>query len=522
MVAVTVTRLDLSTGEPTLRFSCDEGAAASRPRVWRLTAAQVEATVQAYLARVRAGTNGKPALPFQNEPFASRFDTSQLRLEIDPGRIDGLMNFASWTGQQAAAAYRSSCLEKSGAALSSCVKQAIEIGERALLRRSPDAQSVADRLARFESWLGESTAEQAFAATVQALVLSPRFLYRSELGIDGKLSSYEVAEALSYSLTGGPPDDVLSRLADDDALTATGAIAEQVERLITSAPGQRVVLDFVRQYFRYHQAVDAPKSSPPEGFDAQLLVADTDALVADTISENLRSGLLQRLLTRDDVFASKTTAPIYGVSSPAESSPQRAGPAADRSGILTQPSWLAAFAGMDHNNPIARGLYVFVDMACAPFPDAAIPDVEPLVVQDGENLRRALERHREDPACRACHALTDPMGFAFERFDHFGRRRDQDHGVDVDPSGEILETGDADGAYDGPRDMMQKLSRSVTVQRCFLSRAFEFLVGRAPEGADGCALKRGFEAFSGQGENFVEFSKEVFTAPAFLGRKEDR
>jgi len=49
-----------------------------------------------------------------------------------------------------------------------------------------------------------------------------------------------------------------------------------------------------------------------------------------------------------------------------------------------------------------------------------------------------LEQHRADPACSACHALIDPLGFALENFDGIGAWRTFDEsGTPIDAVGSL-------------------------------------------------------------------------------------
>ena len=53
-----------------------------------------------------------------------------------------------------------------------------------------------------------------------------------------------------------------------------------------------------------------------------------------------------------------------------------------------------------------------------------LPDLKPKGA-GGETLtlKQQMERHRENPACLACHKLMDPIGFTFENFDAIGKYR---------------------------------------------------------------------------------------------------
>ncbi|NJN37042.1 MAG: DUF1588 domain-containing protein [Nitrospiraceae bacterium] len=54
----------------------------------------------------------------------------------------------------------------------------------------------------------------------------------------------------------------------------------------------------------------------------------------------------------------------------------------------------------------------------------------------------------DNATCSGCHALMNPIGFAFERFDSIGRERLRDKGMQIDDSGEITDS-DVDGSFEG-------------------------------------------------------------------------
>src|SRR5262249_60569576 len=51
--------------------------------------------------------------------------------------------------------------------------------------------------------------------------------------------------------------------------------------------------------------------------------------------------------------------------------------------------------------------------------------------------RQRYEAHSQNPFCNSCHSRIDPVGFAFEHFDAFGRKRDQENGVAIDAHGTL-------------------------------------------------------------------------------------
>src|SRR5207237_629839 len=79
------------------------------------------------------------------------------------------------------------------------------------------------------------------AATV-ALVQSPNTIYRSELGEPAgdsfRLTPYEIASALSYTFTGGPPSAALLQAAAAGTLTTADEIEAAARGLAFDGSGQ--------------------------------------------------------------------------------------------------------------------------------------------------------------------------------------------------------------------------------------------------------------------------------------------
>ena len=105
-----------------------------------------------------------------------------------------------------------------------------DIGSR-LFRRPLEAEEVDRYLGLFASEVTEGNFEVGVRLMTTSMLASPEFLFRSEVGTpEGdiyRLTSWEIASALSYTLTGGPPDDRLRELAGTGALSDGTAIAEE-------------------------------------------------------------------------------------------------------------------------------------------------------------------------------------------------------------------------------------------------------------------------------------------------------
>ena len=97
-------------------------------------------------------------------------------------------------------------------------------------------------------------------------------------------------------------------------------------------------------------------------------------------------------------------------------------------------------------------------------------------------VRERLAQHRANPACAACHAPMDPLGFALENFDAIGRWRTSDAGFPVDASAVL-----ADGvtAFHGPGGLQRVLlGRSDQFVETVAEKLLVYALGRGIEHHD--------------------------------------
>jgi hypothetical protein len=64
-----------------------------------------------------------------------------------------------------------------------------------------------------------------------------------------------------------------------------------------------------------------------------------------------------------------------------------------------------------------------------------------------------MARHRESPECASCHALMDPIGFAFENFDAIGRWRESEGGLPIEAASTLTDGTRVDG-IDGVKGLL--------------------------------------------------------------------
>ncbi len=306
---------------------------------------------------------------------------------------------------------------------------------------------------------------------VEAVLQSPQFLYRRELGEsianDGstELSATEVAERVAFWLTETIPDPELWELALTGAIREPDVLRAQVQRLQTSAAGRRTLTHAIVRWLHL-SGVDQLDKDPElfAGFPGArtALLESAQRTIEDALAGD--GDDVGRLLTTNSTYVNDAIAPLFGLEPVGSSSLVPIDlPDGERSGILTHPALLAALAHYDQTSIVARGAMIRQQLLCNELPPPIEIDAE--AVGAGMTPREFAEYRLSDPACRGCHQLMEPFGFIFESYDAVGRYQTTMDGQPIDTVGEVTAT-DFDGSYSSVPELAQALAQSDQVSRC--------------------------------------------------------
>ncbi len=101
-------------------------------------------------------------------------------------------------------------------------------------------------------------------------------------------------------------------------------------------------------------------------------------------------------------------------------------------------------------------------------------------------MRERMAEHRDKAACRSCHKLMDPVGFALENYDAIGRWRTVEAGVPIDASGELWDGTRFDGVAELEEALLRRPELFVTT---LVEKLPVFATGRGVEYYDGAAIR---------------------------------
>ncbi len=317
--------------------------------------------------------------------------------------------------------------------------------------------------------------DPAFRGAMARVLSSPWFLYRVEQPVPGPrwqpVSGVELATRLSFFLWDSLPDEELRKTASQ--LHDPVVLEAQLRRMLKDTRTRGLAEEFgarwlgIRDFVANHgrSLKDFPEFTPalrdalaeePIRFFQDLL--RNDRPVADVISA-------------DAVVVNELLATHYGIPNVKGAEWRRVEKVAAfrRGGLLGFGAILAKQAAAARTSPTKRGAWVAQLLGeRLPKPPADVPQL-PDSAPEGLSVREMTERHRQDPACAACHVRIDPYGMALERFDALGRLR-PDAQMKPGESHSILRDGaeieDFSGLRNylvGPRreDLMRSIARKL-------------------------------------------------------------
>jgi len=363
---------------------------------------------------------------------------------------------------------------------------------------------------------------ESIRVLVEAMVQSPEFLYRWELGdkaptLEGqvaKLTSYEVASRLSYFFWRSMPDKALFDAAAQDSLKTADAVATQAQRLLADPKAQATVAAFFDEWLGLEELPERPK-------DAMVYPQFNESLANAMLDENhafISSVLFgatptfSALLTGTNANVSAAVAPIYGAQSGAMSLDPT-----QRAGLMTRAGFLTVTGSPTGSHPVKRGRKVYERFLCGilPPPPNNVPPAKP--ASAGGTTRQRFEEHDKNPCAAGCHTIMDPLGFPFEHYDGLGQYRTMDNNLPVDSSTTVNLDGATHTVADAI-DMSKLLAESPTAQNCFAAQWARFALVRDAIEADRYSIQNAQTAFTKSGLKVPDMLISVASSRTFLYR----
>ncbi len=407
-----------------------------------------------------------------------------------------------------------------------CAEEILSRLGRLAYRRNLTERNLESLMSLYDAGAADVGFEEGIRMGIEGMLASPNFVFRIEEPLDPReaefgyrLTDTDLASRLSFFLWGTIPDEELLDAAEAGQLSNPPVFETQVRRMLADPRSEALAKRFAHQWFRLQ---DLKKINPnvrlyPD-FYQQLksaMVEETERFFHHLVSEDKS---VFDLFTADYTFVNANLAKHYGmvgVAGPEHRLVRYQNP--NRRGIFAHGSMLTLTSHPYRTSAVLRGKWVMEVLLGSPPPPPPpnVPDLD--AGESGETVRKltarqALEIHRDNPACRSCHRMMDPIGLALEQFDVTGRVRVKDAGQPIDASGEF---------YDGTpirdigdlRDAL--LKRPPPLLRTFTENLMAYALGRRVEYYDQPRIREIVRKAEASDYRMSSFILGVATSPAF-------
>ena len=410
-----------------------------------------------------------------------------------------------------------------------CAEEILSRLGRLAYRRDLNARNLTSLMTLYDSGAEAVGFEEGIRMGIEGILASPNFVFRIEEPLDPseaefgyRLTDTDLASRLSFFLWGTIPDDELLDLAAAGELSDPDVFEGQVRRMLADPRSEALATRFAHQWFRLQ---DLDKINPnvrlyPD-FHQQVkraMVEETERFFHHLVSEDES---IFDLFTADYTFVNERLARHYGmegIAGPHHRLARYQDP--NRRGIFAHGSMLTLTSHPYRTSAVLRGKWVMEVLLGSPPPPPPpnVPDLD--TGESGETVkkltaREALEIHRDNPACRSCHRMMDPIGLALEQFDVTGRIRVRDAGQAIDASGEfydgtpIRNIGDLRNAL---------LKRPTPLLRTFTENLMAYALGRRVEHYDQPRIREIVRMAENSDYRMSSFILGVATSPAFQSK----
>jgi hypothetical protein len=367
------------------------------------------------------------------------------------------------------------------------------------------------------------TFADGIGTAIEALLVSPDFLFRVEKNVAAAVTPAELASRLSYFLWSSMPDEDLLRVAETGSLTKPDVLEAQVRRMLKDPKSGALVDNFAGQWLELRRlesaAPDRDKFPQFEEYLRLSMRKESDLFFGNIIRDD-RSIL--EIIDAKYTFLNQRLAEFYGI-------PNVKGPewrkvdltGTRRGGMLTQASVLTVSSYATRTSPVLRGKWVLENFLNAPPPPPPpnVPPLEEAKAGSAASLRQVMEEHRANALCASCHSKMDPLGFGLENYNAIGEWRDQDGKFPIDSSG-VLPDG---RTFQGPGELKTiLLSNKAAFADCITEKMLTYALGRGLERADRPAVKAITEGLAAGDYKFSTLVSGIVRSMPFRNKRGEK
>ena len=365
----------------------------------------------------------------------------------------------------------------------------------------------------------QSRVEQEVKRLVLLTLKSPRFLY---LGLsDARPDDFDVASRLSYCLWDSVPDEALRRAAAQHVLHTSEQVLQSARRMLEDPRAHAKMQQFFHHWLQMDRIESLAKDDKAYPGFTPAIIGDLRASLDIFLEETMWNSAsdYRTLLRADYVYMNNRLAEFYGVTANTTDEFIKVTLQQDpRSGVLTHPYLLSAFAYQKLSSPIHRGVFLtrnIVGRSLKPPPMA-------MTFKDADfapnmTMRQKVSELTRSQNCQTCHSVINPLGFSLEQFDAVGRFRTKENENPIDPVSDYLTDEGQTVHLTGARDIAEYAIGSEQAHKAFIQQLFNHVV-KEPMLAYGLdTMKRLHESFIASDFNMQKLLVDIATISALHG-----
>jgi mono/diheme cytochrome c family protein len=353
--------------------------------------------------------------------------------------------------------------------------------EQAYRRPISDEENEQYVVRHFDDW---NEIKPATKRVVLSALISPHFLYPRPA--TDQHDAFDTAASLALAMWDGLPDKTLRYAAVNDELATAEQLEAHARRMLDDPRAKAKLIRFFHHWLELERAeyVDKDKHLFPE-FDEQLLAdlrTSLELFIEHTVFSEKSD--YRDLLLADYLYVNPRIAEVYGIErgDASERAFTRVDMPSDRrSGVITHPYLLTAFAYHNSTSPIHRGVFLtrnIIGRPLNPPPNAIAFDGAEF--DPDLTMREKVTAFTRDSACMACHETINPLGFSLEHYDSLGRWRTQENDKPINAASDFMGDDGKTHRLKGARDVAQYAVASEAAHRVFVRQLFQHTHQRDP------------------------------------------
>ena len=330
--------------------------------------------------------------------------------------------------------------------------------------------------------------EETIIEVLATVLAAPEFLYliqrdpRDQANGSTTVSNFELASRLSFFLWSSIPDAPLLELALEGTLKNPEVLHSQIKRMLVDSRSQRFSQNFMEQWLGLEALetviIDQTKFKGYDDLFKENILKEPLTFFEEVLKKN-RS--IMDFLHSDYLMINEALARHYGIPEVygQEFRKVAVGPESNRGGLLTTAAVMTMNSTGVDSNPLKRGIWLLERILYDP-PPPPPPNVPEVDLTDPRILsmtqKERMADHRNQAACRSCHAKIDPWGIALENYDAIGSYRTTIKDKPVDATAVLYNSQELDGVGSMKDYLLAK--RQDQFARAMVQKLSSYALGR--------------------------------------------